>query len=103
MSLSKRKPQKPVEWKVNVEGMFPVNIDSQGTLDFTQALIKYSLYTTLQTKPANILQNQVAVLSSLKLFLLFHEFSLDLPWFLLYSILRINPNLTLLLTLVNIR
>lgn len=71
MLLSKRKPQNPVEGKVNVEGMFPVNMDSQGGLDFTQALIKYSLYTTLQIKPAtNILQNQVAVLSSLKLFLL---------------------------------
>lgn len=46
MSVSRRKPQKPVEGKMNVEGVFPVNIDSPGTLDFTQALIKYSLYAT---------------------------------------------------------
>jgi len=76
MFLSKRKPQNPIEGKVNVEEMSPTNTDSQGTLDFTQTLIKYSLYTTLQTKPAtNIPQNQVAVLSSLTRFYYFMSFS----------------------------
>lgn len=64
---------------MNEERMFSVNIHSQGTLHFIQALIKYSLSNTLQTKPTtNILENQVAILrsknKSLKVFFIFMNF-----------------------------
>lgn len=79
--LSKGNPWNPVEGRVNKERMFPVNIQSQGNLDFTQALIKYSSSTTPQTKPTtHILQNQVAILSSLKLFLIsWGFFTISIP------------------------